>query len=115
MTPDPQDEVFAKAFAEAFARSLDEVEGRCLPPMVAPVYVKYADWWSDLLRAELRRVRLAQAATAQALAVPGVFTDQTLLNIESGKHSPTLRTFVSVCERLGIPFEEVVFAAIRRQ
>jgi DNA-binding XRE family transcriptional regulator len=48
-----------------------------------------------------------------AVAVPGKLSDQTIANIESGKHSPSIITVALYCQRLGTTLEEVVDAAVR--
>ena len=39
--------------------------------------------------------------------------DQAILDIESGKHSPSLKTLALYCLRLGTTVEAVVLAATR--
>ena len=75
----------------------------------------YPTWINDRVRAELRRVRLAQGKTPYERAVKGILNNQTIANIASGTHSPSLRTLALLCERLGITVEALVIAASRRE
>ena len=73
----------------------------------------YAEWFNDQVRGELRRLRLALGKTAYALALPGRLTAQTISNIESGKHSPSLRTLCLYCRQLHTTVEVVILAVGR--
>jgi len=76
--------------------------------------VPYPIWINDRVRAELTRLRLALGKSPYALAVTGCLNKQTILNIERGTHSPSVRTLAVLCLRLGTTVEAVVVAASRR-
>ena len=67
---------------------------------------------NDLIRAELKRRRLALGKSLRALAVPGKVTAQTILNIEDGIHSPTISTLSLLCDRLGMTLKELINSAL---
>jgi DNA-binding XRE family transcriptional regulator len=73
--------------------------------------VDYPTWINDRIRTYLKAFRLARGLTPYGLAVPGKLSDQTILNIESGKHSPSLRMTAFYCQRLGTTLEAVFKAA----
>ena len=75
----------------------------------------YPTWINDRIRAELTARRLALGLSAYALAIPRQLTDQTILNIEHGTHSPSITTLALLCQRLGTTLEVVVNAAVARQ
>lgn len=74
----------------------------------------YPRWVTDRIRAELLKLRLAQGKSAHALAVPGLLTKQTILNIEKGVHSPSIHTFAVLCQRLGTTVDCLVDRAFGR-
>ena len=79
-----------------------------------PASDDYPTQFNDRVRAELLRLRLARRLSAYALAIPGKLSAQTIRNIETGRHSPSLKTLALIAQRLGTTAEEIVLAAVRR-
>jgi DNA-binding XRE family transcriptional regulator len=75
--------------------------------------VPYPILINDRVRAELTRRRLALGKSPHALAVSGLIAKQTIVSIERGTHSPTVRTLAVLCQRLGTTVEAVIVAASR--
>jgi transcriptional regulator with XRE-family HTH domain len=85
-----------------------------MDPNHAPTPEDYPTWLNERVAAELKARRLALGLSAYALAVPRKLTDETILNIENCKHSPSLRTLGLLCQRLGTTVDVVIVAAVRR-
>jgi len=68
-----------------------------MDPTHAPTPFDYPTWINDRIRAELKARRLALGLSAYALAIPRQLTDQTILNIEHGTHSPSITTLALLC------------------
>ena len=79
-----------------------------------PAHDDYPTWFNDRVRAELKRLRLALKLSAYALAIPRKLSAQTIRNIESGEHSPSLKTLALLSERLGTTADAVIVAAVKR-
>lgn len=86
-------------------------------PASDPQHPRHPDWLARQVGAELRRLRAELGATAYELAVPGVLSDQAILNNERGKQNPGLKTLTRHCQRLGTTLHEVLarIAAATRQ
>lgn len=72
-----------------------------LDPRPAEDHPHFPDWLARACGRELRRLRQAQGLSAYELAVPGVLSDQAILNNEGGKINPGLKTLARHCQRLG--------------
>lgn len=81
------------------------------PPATDPQHADYPDWLAAAVGAELRRLRLHAGLSAYALALPGLISDQAILNIESGQQNPGLKTLARHCQRLGTTLHAVLAAA----
>jgi transcriptional regulator with XRE-family HTH domain len=66
---------------------------------------------NDLIRAELKRRRLALGRSVYSLAIPRKLSAQTIHNIENGIHSPSIVTLALLCRQLGVTLKELVCAA----
>jgi DNA-binding XRE family transcriptional regulator len=87
---------------------------RIVLPGPGPEIQAYSQRLNDCVRAELTRRRLALGKSPHALAVSGLIAKQTIVSIERGTHSPTVRTLAVLCQRLGTTVEAVIVAASRR-
>ncbi len=67
-----------------------------------------ADELNRHISTHLMQLRLEQKRSAYELAVPGLLSDQTILNIESGLLNPGLKTVALYCQRLGTTLREVM-------
>lgn len=72
---------------------------------------KYARWINRRLGAEVRKRREALRLSAYALAKRARVTDQTILNLEQGHHSPTVTTLALLAVCFGTTCSELVTAA----
>lgn len=72
----------------------------------------HGDWLARRLGAELRRLRAELGMSAYELAVPGVLSDQAILNNERGQQNAGIKTLVRHCQRLGTTLQAVLDAAM---
>ncbi len=72
----------------------------------------YPIWFNDRVRLELKRRRLELGKSPYSMAIPGKLTDQTIINIENGKHSPSLTTLALYCQQLSASVEKVIITAV---
>ena len=79
-----------------------------LPEAADPAHPQHADWLCRHVGRELRRLRRAQGASAYELALPGILSDQTILNNENGRRNPGLLTLVVHCQRLRATLHDVL-------
>lgn len=70
--------------------------------------LELADALNRQVGARLMRLRLEQKRSAYELAVPGLLSDQSILNIESGLINPGLKTVALYCQRLGTTLQAVM-------
>lgn len=75
------------------------------PPEDEP---EHDDWLLRWLGRELKALRLSKGLSAYELAVPGVLSDQAILNNEGGLKNPGLRTLSVHCRLLGTSFPEMM-------
>jgi len=69
---------------------------------------EYDDWLLRWLGRELKALRLTQGLSAYELAVPGLLSDQAILNNEGGLKNPGLRTLSVHCRLLGTSFQAMM-------
>jgi DNA-binding XRE family transcriptional regulator len=65
-----------------------------------PDHAEYPDHVNERVRAELKRRRRALGLTPYSMAIPKRLSAQTIRNVESGAHSPSLTTLALMCGRL---------------
>lgn len=71
-------------------------------PEQHPNHQNHDDWLCLALGRRLRELREQAGHSAYALAVPGLLSDQCILNNEAGLGNPGLRTLCRHCQRLGV-------------
>lgn len=77
-----------------------------------PLDLQLADELNRQIGVHLMRLRLEQKRSAYELAVPGLLSDQSILNIESGLINPGLRTVALYCQRLGTTLQAVIVLVV---